>query len=283
MVDSRLSEAIDDLDRRLREQERLQLGRLNEDLIEALGALRTRIVSVEDTVGDLNAVPYTPPGVFEQFRTGHAGVVLGYRDGGEATNATYVQFEDIFRGPEERVRQRQQIFAELLAHHEPVLDAGCGRGEFLDLMRERDVSCVGVDIDDGMAEHSREKGHDVHCGDVNQYLADLDDETLGSIFSAQVVEHIPYEALLRFFELSLAKLKRGGLFVAETVNPHATHALKTFWVDPTHQHPLFPEVLLALCKLIGFRTAYAWHPLGTGHVDDDRYRESAYAVVARKP
>ena len=68
--------------------------------------------------------------------------------------------------------------------------------------------------------------------------------------------------------------------MAETVNPHAPHALKTFWVDPTHQHPLFPEVLLVLCRLSGFASAYAYHPLGTGHVDDDRLHESEYAVVA---
>ena len=69
--------------------------------------------------------------------------------------------------------------------------------------------------------------------------------------------------------------------MAETVNPHAPHALKTFWTDPTHQHPLFPEVLLVLCRLAGFPSAYAFHPLGSGHVEDDRSRESEYAVVAR--
>ena len=64
------------------------------------------------------------------------------------------------------------------------------------------------------------------------------------------------------------------------------HALseqcQAFWVDPTHQHPLFPEVVLVLCRLAGFASAYVFHPLGTRHVDDDRYRESEYAVVATK-
>ena len=73
------------------------------------------------------------------------------------------------------------------------------------------------------------------------------------------------------------------MFVAETVNPHAPHALKTFWVDPTHQHPVFPGGRCSSCAaLAGFESAYAFHPLGTGHVDDDRYVESEYAVVARK-
>jgi hypothetical protein len=95
-----------------------------------------------------------------------------------------------------------------------------------------------------------------------------------------VIEHMPYDELRRFLELARAKLRSGGLLVAETVNPHAPHALKTFWVDPTHRHPVFPEVALVLCKLAGFASAYVFHPLGVGHVEDDRYRESEYAVVA---
>jgi hypothetical protein len=97
-----------------------------------------------------------------------------------------------------------------------------------------------------------------------------------------VIEHISYGDLIRFLELSLSRLRPGGLFVAETVNPHAAHALKTFWVDPTHEHPLFPEVTLVLCRLAGFASAYVFHPLGTRHFEDDRYRESEYAVVATK-
>jgi O-antigen chain-terminating methyltransferase len=134
-----------------------------------------------------------------------------------------------------------------------------------------------------MVRHCREKGHtDVQHATANEHLRGLPDGTLGAVFSAQVVEHMPFEELKDFLALSLAKLRPGGVFVAETVNPHAPHALKNFWVDPTHQHPLFPEVALVICKLTGFASGYVYHPLGTGNVDDDRYRESEYAVVAHK-
>jgi hypothetical protein len=97
-----------------------------------------------------------------------------------------------------------------------------------------------------------------------------------------VIEHMAYADLARFMRVALHALRPGGLFVAETVNPHAPHAMKTFWVDPTHRHPLFPEVTVTLCRLAGFASAFVFHPLGTGHVEDDRYRESEYAVVATK-
>jgi SAM-dependent methyltransferase len=210
-------------------------------------------------------------------------VVLGYRDAGDAAAGIYRGFEDVFRGPEERIAERQRVFADLLAGRGPVLDAGCGRGEFLDLRRERGIAGLGVDIDEGMVERCREKGHDqVEHTTVNDSLERMQDAELGAVFSAQVIEHMPYPDLIRFLSLSHAKLRSGGVFVAETVNPHAAHALKTFWVDPTHRHPLFPEVMLVLCRLTGFASAYFFHPLGTGHIDPDRSRVCAYAVVATK-
>ena len=90
------------------------------------------------------------------------------------------------------------------------------------------------------------------------------------------------EELVRFYGLGLRKLQPGGLFILETVNPHSVPALKTFWVDPTHQHPLFPEVALALCEISGFESAYVFHPNGKGQVEVDRYETGEYAVVAKK-
>jgi SAM-dependent methyltransferase len=280
MINNRLVDAIDSLDARLRAQERLQLGLLAEDLADALESLRARVAVGEEVVAGSRALPYVAGGVLEQFRDPFAGLVLGYRDARNG-GAGYRAFEDVFRGPEERVAERQRVYLDLVAESEPVLDAGCGRGEFLDLLREAGVACFGVDIDEGMVDRCRQKGHEaVEIGTANEYLEQLPDGALGAVFSAQVIEHLPYPDLVRFLSLARAKLRPGGVFVAETVNPHAPHALKTFWVDPTHRHPLFPEVMLVLCRLAGFASAHCFHPLGTGHVDDDRYRESEYAVVA---
>jgi 2-polyprenyl-3-methyl-5-hydroxy-6-metoxy-1,4-benzoquinol methylase len=283
MVDNRLLDALEQLERRVRTYEALQLDVLTEDLIESLDALRSRVTAGEEVIAGSNAIPYMADGTLERFHDQFAGTVLGYRNRGSPEEAGYVGFEAVFRGPEARVAERQRVYLQLLDRRAPVLDAGCGRGEFLDLLREQDITAQGVDIDAAMVEHCRAKGHEaVAHGTVNEYLEQLPDDSLGTVFSAQLVEHIPYRELARFLELSAAKLRPDGLFVAETVNPHAAHALKTFWVDPTHQHPLFPEVMLVLCRLAGFASAYVFHPLGTGDVERDRSRESEYAVVAKK-
>jgi predicted SAM-dependent methyltransferase len=134
-----------------------------------------------------------------------------------------------------------------------------------------------------MVERCRAKGHErVEVADANSYLEKCADDSLGAIFCAQVIEHMSYQELLRFYELGLRKIRPGGLFILETVNPHSVPALKTFWVDPTHQHPLFPEVALALCEINGFESAYVFHPNGTGEVEVDRYDTGEYAVVAKR-
>ncbi len=290
MVDERVLAAVDELDARVATVERIEP--LVEGVTEALEAMRSRVQRAEESVERLSgfydparSLPYmAADSPFELRDVPVAGRVMGFVGGANLKEGeAYRTFEDVFRGPESRVRELQEPYLELLGDREPVLDAGCGRGEFLDLLKKRGIRAIGVDSDPGMVEHCHAKGHgEVVQADVNEYLADLPDGELGAVFSAQVIEHIPYADLTRFLERSREKLQPGGLFIAETVNPHAPEALKTFWVDPTHQHPLFPEVALALCRAAGYESAYVFHPGGLGDIERDRYTCTAYAVVATK-
>ena len=110
---------------------------------------------------------------------------------------------------------------------------------------------AGVDLDAAMVARCREKGHEVEQADALEYLGRLDDGSLPGAFAAQVIEHLPADVLNDFLRALAAKLRPGGVAVLETVNPHLPSALKAFWVDPTHHHPLFPEVTLALGPLRG--------------------------------
>jgi SAM-dependent methyltransferase len=207
--------------------------------------------------------------------------VLGLRGQGTVRgDEAYRAFEDIFRGSRERVAGLVAPYVELLADHGPVLDVGCGRGELLEALKDAGITATGVDIDEGMAAEGRALGLAIEVGDAIEYLRSQPDGALGAIVSIQVIEHLPLEALRELFALSRTKLREGGLFVAETVNPHALHALKTFWVDLTHRHPIFPEVTLALAGAAGFSEAFFWHPGGVGDIAVDRFVQSSYALVA---
>jgi SAM-dependent methyltransferase len=213
------------------------------------------------------------------------GATIGFRAGSESLDRHgYRGFEDLFRGSEEMIRDRQRVYLDLVAERGPVLDAGCGRGELLDLLAARGVEFRAVDLDADMVERCREKGHEnVEQGSLVDVLERTPAGSLGAVFSAQVIEHLPLAELQRFLELSLSRLRPGGLLIAETVNPHSAAALKAFWVDPTHQHPLFPETMLSLCALAGFAAADVFAPLGSGDWEADRTRVGEYALIAAAP
>ena len=131
-----------------------------------------------------------------------------------------------------------------------------------------------------MAARARAAGLDVTVGDAIAHLGSLAPGSLGAITAIHVIEHLPADALVRFFELARERLRPGGRLVCETINPHAPYALKTFWVDLTHRHPIFPEVAVVLADLAGFRRSFMWFPRGSGDAEADRFRQDAYAVVA---
>ena len=136
-----------------------------------------------------------------------------------------------------------------------MLDIGCGRGEFLVLLREAGIEARGVDRDADMVAFCRAEGLDVQHADAVEYLAGLDDESLGGVFAAQLVEHLRPPSLVRLLELAAAKLRPGGVLVAETVNPLALGALKNYFADLTHAQPLVPETLVLLARQAGFQRA----------------------------
>jgi len=198
-----------------------------------------------------------------------------------APEQAYAGFEDVFRGTEELVRERQRGYLELFEGCDQVLDLGCGRGEFLDLLRDAGIRGVGVDSDEGMVRRSRDKGHEVEHADALSYLRGRDDRSVPGLFAAQFVEHLPPDALFELLHVAAAKLAPGGPAAFETVNPHLPSAMKAFWVDPTHHHPLFPEVLLALCRFAGFGAGRVVFPDAAGTFVSDLFSSPDYAVVLR--
>lgn len=254
---------------------------LFEDLIATAEKLRSRIEASDTAMrSEWYAVPYVAGTPFEPFES-PVGQVTGYRSPPEPAHPRfwYAGFEDLFRGPPERVTELQRAYLPLVDSHGPVLDVGCGRGEFLALMTVEGIETLGVDSDPGMIERCHAAGLPAVLGDAIEYLEKLPDASLGTIFSAQVIEHLPVSELRRLLELGRSKLRPGGLLIAETVNPHSPPALKTFWLDPTHQHPIFPEAALAMCGLAGFETAYVFAP-GHARFEPARFSANTYAFVA---
>ena len=283
-VQRRLDEIGGALEALTRHQEDLR-GRLGVQEATAEG-LVPRVDDAQRQLHELmvgaRAAPYMAGEGLSVFEDERAGRVLGFRRDAPADEdgEAYRRFEEVFRGPRERVAELIEPYVPLLEGRGPVLDVGCGRGELLERLKAAGIEASGVDSDAGMAARARAAGLDVTVGDAIGHLESLPPGSLGAITAIHVIEHLPADALVRFFELAHARLRPGGVLVAETINPHAVNALKTFWVDPTHQHPIFPEVAVVLADVAGFRRSFMWFPRGSGDAEADRFRQDAYAVVA---
>jgi glycosyltransferase involved in cell wall biosynthesis/SAM-dependent methyltransferase len=279
-IDVSIAESLDELREVLSETLRIDV-----ENDKTLRTLDRRTAGAARLVEAAAAEPYMEDDRLGKRRHPLLGGTIGFRTApGEMDAEGYRGFEDLFRGSEQMIRDRQRVYLDLVADRGPVLDAGCGRGEFLDLLAENGIECRGVDLDPDMVERCREKGHEnVEQGDLLDVLESIPAGSLGAIFSAQVIEHLELGQLQRFLDLALSRLRPGGLLIAETVNPHSAAALKAFWVDPTHTHPLFPETMLALCALSGYETGDVFAPLGTAEWDEDRTNVGEYAVVAAAP
>ena len=166
----------------------------------------------------------------------------------------YVGFEDQFRGSTEQIRSRLADYLPLFDGASDVLDVGCGRGEFLDLLRERGIGGRGLDINHEMVEVCRGRGLEADEGDALGYLSALPDASLGGVFAAQVVEHLEPEYLIRLLDTAYHKARPGSKIVLETINPACWYAFFESYIrDITHVRPLHPDTLRYLILASGFQ------------------------------
>jgi 2-polyprenyl-3-methyl-5-hydroxy-6-metoxy-1,4-benzoquinol methylase len=157
----------------------------------------------------------------------------------------YGRFAERFRGPEEYVKRNVEFYDPFFANRENVLDIGCGRGEFLSLMRDRGIAARGIDLSEESVAQSTLKGLNVEVADLFLYLPAQPEQEFDGIFSSQVVEHLDPRRLPEMIRLCAASLRRGGILAIETPNPQCLAIFAThFYLDPTHTRPI-PHPLLA--------------------------------------
>jgi O-antigen chain-terminating methyltransferase len=170
-----------------------------------------------------------------------------------ADDSAYVAFEARFRGRPEDVRAKLAGYVALFEGLAPVADLGCGRGEFLELLREAGLAACGVDGNAGFVQACRARGLDVAHGDLVAFLHAREPGSLGGVFAAQVAEHLPPAVLQAMLRAAHRALRAGGLLLVETVNPRSlVGLLEVYNRDLTHERPLHPDTLSFLAAAAGF-------------------------------
>ncbi len=165
----------------------------------------------------------------------------------------YTAFENRYRGDAENVRRQQKSYLDYFPEEGKIMDLGCGRGEFLELLEDHGREAEGVDISRQMIDICRDKGLTCERVDLLEKLSAAPDNSLSGVFSSQVVEHLPPAYLRRLVETIYAKLRTTGTVILETVNPLSVFALvQIYFLDMTHQQPLHPQALRFLLENAGF-------------------------------
>ncbi|GAC1594451.1 MAG: hypothetical protein NVS3B21_16460 [Acidimicrobiales bacterium] len=148
-------------------------------------------------------------------------------------------FEEVERGSREEVVVKFRDYLPLFRDATPIVDLGCGRGEFLELASWVGLDAYGVDADSKVVEACESAGLRAQAGDLYDHLRSLGDGSLGGVFCAQVVEHLPAGLLEPLFTEIARVLRPGGRVVVETPNSACFSTyVQSFWRDPTHLRPV---------------------------------------------
>ena len=173
--------------------------------------------------------------------------------------AVYDAFEAEFRGDAAVVSQRAEVYLPIITSVSagipafPVLDIGCGRGEWLQLLRDRGLAGRGVDSNPTFAAHVRALGLEVAEGDAVEYLSAAPGDSVGAVTAFHIVEHLEINALLALVREAYRVVRPGGIVVFETPNPeNVVVGSCSFYHDPTHRRPIPPPTLSFYLRHVGF-------------------------------
>jgi SAM-dependent methyltransferase len=164
-------------------------------------------------------------------------------------DALYAELEDNFRGSHEEIKKR---FTTYLPHIKSlaitpdllIVDLGCGRGEWLELLKEEGYRALGVDTNEVLLDRCRARGLEVIDSDILEYLRELPDNSLGAITGFHIIEHLQIEVLMTLLDEIVRTLHPGGVVIFETPNPeNVLVGSNYFYFDPTHRNPL-PSILM---------------------------------------
>jgi SAM-dependent methyltransferase len=219
-------------------------------------------------------------------------------------DAFYVALEDEFRGSREDIKDRLSDYLPKLeeagigTQDMPILDVGCGRGEWLELLRERNWQASGVDLNRVLLAMCHERGLPVVEADAIDYLRGLPEASLGAVTAFHLIEHLPLSRLIDFLDAVVRVLKPGGMAILETPNPNNVFvSSRYFYLDPTHHHPIPPALGRFMAEARGLRRVeiLELHPWPQAHHVDTRtggevasrfnecfYGPQDYAIIGRK-
>lgn len=216
-------------------------------------------------------------------------------------DAFYIAFQDRFRGSREEIKKRLKAYQPIierikaLSDNTAFLDIGCGRGEWLELLREHGCNGKGIDTNRVALESCRELGFDVLEADALEFLRGEKTASYGAVTGFHLVEHMPFDVLMRMLPEVFRVLQPGGVVIFETPDPeNVIVGTCNFHYDPTHRAPLPDKTLQFMLEFVGFQEVEKLklnpiadtQPYGAVMLDEIQRRffmSQDYALIGYKP
>ena len=192
----------------------------------------------------------------------------------------YAEFEEHFRGKEEEVKKKFNIYTPVLSdvlerfriERIKAVDLGCGRGEWLEILQEYGVDVLGVEINNFFLNKIKKKNLSAVKADVFDFLKKTKDDTFHIVTAFHIIEHIDTNLRVKFLREVLRVLKKGGICILETPNPrNLLVGSGDFYRDPSHITPFFPDTIQFIGKTIGFSDSMSFFLEKEGLVEIDKY------------
>lgn len=168
----------------------------------------------------------------------------------------YAAFEERFRGSFELIKARLSVYVpEVSDCSDPrVLDLGCGRGEWLELLRENKIPAEGIDQNEHFSAPGISRGLKIKIGDIFESTASISSGQFTAITAFHVIEHLNWEAQIKLMREAFRLLKPDGVLIVEWPNPrNASVSASSFWLDPTHTRLLPSELVCFIAEYSGFK------------------------------
>jgi O-antigen chain-terminating methyltransferase len=186
---------------------------------------------------------------------------------GAVMDSFYHKLENKYRGTTADIRNRLRIYlpdvesAVLRTGGKPVMDIGCGRGEWLGLLHDVGITAIGIDTNPVQIADVQSQGLDARHGDARSALSEAEDNSLACITAHHLIEHLPFEEVLWIAREAIRVLAPGGVLLFETPNVrNVLVGATSFHNDPTHLHPMTDPVMTVLFETVGL------HPIETRHL-----------------
>ncbi|MDO9459406.1 MAG: class I SAM-dependent methyltransferase [Alphaproteobacteria bacterium] len=200
----------------------------------------------------------------------------------DALDSYYAAFEDSFRGSREEIKRRLEVYLDRIKTNPenlPVLDIGCGRGEWIEMLGARGVAAYGIDLNSVFVADARARALDVREAEALAHLRSLEDASLAGLTGFHIIEHLALDDLISIIDEANRVLAPGGFLLFETPNPeNLIVGASTFWSDPTHRAPLPPSVSRFMVEQRGFIDAEVIY---LHEADDALKMKGTDAVVTR--